>query len=50
MVNALNPHMSYASSNFDERQLLEFSLVYALPLFTQPGLSIPCWAGGRLNI
>ena len=38
MVNGLNPHMSYASSNFDERHVLEFSLVYDLPFFTQPGL------------
>jgi hypothetical protein len=38
MVNGLNQHESYASSNYDERHVLELSLVYDLPLFTSPGL------------
>ena len=36
--NGLNLHQSYASSNYDERHVAEISLVYDLPLFTQPGL------------
>jgi hypothetical protein len=36
--NGLNIQQSYASSNYDERQVLEASLVYDLPFFTQPGL------------
>jgi len=38
IVNAYNPQGSLASSNFDERHVLELSLVYDLPFFTQPGL------------
>jgi hypothetical protein len=38
VVNAYNPQQSLASSNFDERHVLEASLVYDLPFFTQPGL------------
>jgi hypothetical protein len=38
MVNGLNPHMSYASSNYDERHVFEASAVYDLPFFTSPGL------------
>jgi hypothetical protein len=38
VINGLNPQGSLASSNFDQRHLLEASLVYDLPLFKQPGL------------
>ena len=38
VVNTYNPQGSWASSNFDERHVLELSLVYDLPFFTQPGL------------
>ena len=38
IVNTFNLLGSRASSNFDERHVLEFSLVYDLPFFTQPGL------------
>jgi hypothetical protein len=37
-VNGLNPQQTLASSNFDERHVVEASLVYDLPFFTQPGL------------
>jgi hypothetical protein len=36
--NAYNQQMSWASSNFDERHVLEGSLVYDLPFFVQPGV------------
>src|ERR1700722_9117247 len=38
IVNGLNTHTSYASSNFDERHVFEASAVYDLPFFTSPGL------------
>jgi hypothetical protein len=38
IVNSYNPQMSTASSSFDERHVLELSLVYDLPFFTNPGL------------
>jgi len=38
VINGLNPQGSLASSNFDQRHLLEASLVYDLPIFKQPGL------------
>ena len=37
IVNGYNPQGSLASSNFDERHIVEGSLVYDLPLFTRPG-------------
>ena len=36
--NAYNPQASLATSNYDEKHVLEVSLVYDLPLFTRPGL------------
>ena len=36
--NSYNKLMSYASSNFDQRQLLEVSIVYDLPSFKQRAL------------
>jgi hypothetical protein len=49
MVNGLNQHMSYASSNFDERHVLEASLVYDLPFFTQPGLLHSLLGGWQIS-
>jgi hypothetical protein len=49
MVNGLNQHMSYASSNFDERHVLELSAVYDLPLFTQPGLLHSLLGGWQIS-
>lgn len=37
IVNGYNPQGSLASSGFDERHILEASVVYDLPLFTKPG-------------
>jgi hypothetical protein len=38
IVNGFNPQGSLASSNFDERHVLEVSLVYDLPIFVKPGV------------
>jgi Carboxypeptidase regulatory-like domain/TonB-dependent Receptor Plug Domain len=38
IVNGLNPQGSLASSDFDERHVLEASLVYDLPFFTKAGM------------
>lgn len=38
-VNSYNPSLTRASSNFDERHILNFSWVYDLPLFRTPGIS-----------
>jgi hypothetical protein len=49
MVNGLNQHASYASSNFDERHVLEASVVYDLPFFTQPGLLHSLLGGWQIS-
>jgi hypothetical protein len=49
MVNGLSQHMSYASSNFDERHVLELSAVYDLPFFTQPGLLHSLLGGWQIS-
>jgi Carboxypeptidase regulatory-like domain/TonB-dependent Receptor Plug Domain len=49
IVNAYNPQGSLASSNFDERQVLELSLVYDLPFFTQPGLMHTLLGGWQIS-
>jgi hypothetical protein len=38
-VNSYNPGFTRASSNFDQRHLLNVSWVYDLPFFKKPGLS-----------
>jgi hypothetical protein len=38
-VNSYNPNFTRASSNFDQRHLLNFSWVYDLPFFKKPGLT-----------
>jgi len=38
-VNSYNPSLTRASSNFDQRHLLNGSWVYDIPLFKKPGLS-----------
>ena len=38
-VNSYNPAMTRASSNFDERHMLNIGWVYDLPIFKKPGLS-----------
>jgi hypothetical protein len=49
MVNGLDQHASYASSNFDERHVLEASVVYDLPLFTSPGLLHSLLGGWQIS-
>jgi hypothetical protein len=38
-VNSYNPSLTRASSNFDERHMLNFSWVYDLPFFKKSGLT-----------
>jgi Carboxypeptidase regulatory-like domain/TonB-dependent Receptor Plug Domain len=47
--NAYNAQKSLASSNFDERHVLELSLVYDLPIFTQPGLMHSLLGGWQVS-
>ncbi len=49
VINGLNPQGSLASSNFDQRHLLEASLVYDLPLFKQPGLLHSVLGGWQIS-
>jgi Carboxypeptidase regulatory-like domain/TonB-dependent Receptor Plug Domain len=49
VVNTYNPQGSLASSNFDERHVLEASLVYDLPFFTQPGLMHSVLGGWQIS-
>ena len=49
VVNAYNPQQSLASSNFDERHVLEASLVYDLPFFTQAGLLHSVLGGWQIS-
>jgi hypothetical protein len=49
IVNAYNPQGSLASSNFDERHVLELSLVYDLPFFTKPGLLHTTLGGWQIS-
>jgi hypothetical protein len=49
VINGLNPQGSLASSNFDQRHLLEASLVYDLPLFRQPGLLHSLLGGWQIS-
>ena len=38
-VNSYDPHSNRASSNFDQRHMLNISYVYDLPFFKEPGLA-----------
>jgi hypothetical protein len=49
IVNGLNTHTSYASSNFDERHVFEASVVYDLPFFTSPGLLHSLLGGWQIS-
>lgn len=49
IVNGLNPQASMASSTFDERHVVEASLVYDLPFFTQPGLMHSVLGGWQVS-
>jgi hypothetical protein len=48
-VNGLNVQSALASSNFDQRHLLEVSLVYDLPFFTKPGLLHSVLGGWQIS-
>jgi hypothetical protein len=49
IINAYNPQGSTASSNFDERHVLELSLVYDLPFFTKPGVLHTILGGWQIS-
>jgi hypothetical protein len=49
IVNGYNPQMTLASSNFDERHVAELSLVYDLPIFTNPGLLHSILGGWQIS-
>jgi hypothetical protein len=49
IVNGLNPHSAYATSNFDERHVFEASLVYDLPFFKQPGMLHSLLGGWQIS-
>jgi Carboxypeptidase regulatory-like domain/TonB-dependent Receptor Plug Domain len=49
IVNAYNPQGSLASSNFDERHVVELSLVYDLPFFSQPGIMHTLLGGWQVS-
>ena len=49
IVNGYNPQGSLASSNFDERHVVELSLVYDLPFFTKPGLMHSLLGGWQVS-
>jgi hypothetical protein len=49
VINGLNPQGSLANSNFDERHVLELSLVYDLPFFTKPGLLHTTLGGWQIS-
>ena len=48
-VNSYDFASNRASSNFDQRQLLQISYNYDLPFFTQPGLMHKLLGGWQLN-
>ncbi len=48
-VNSYNLAQTYASSNFDQRQLLNISYVYDLPFFSQPGLTHKILGGWQIS-
>jgi hypothetical protein len=49
VINSYNLSQSTASSNFDERHILAVSLVYDIPLFTQPGLMHSILGGWQIS-
>jgi hypothetical protein len=48
-VNSYNLGQTYASSNFDQRQILNIGYVYDLPFFTRPGLTQKLLGGWELS-
>ncbi len=49
ILNTYNVGASRATSNFDEKHVLEVSLVYDLPLFTKPGLLHSVLGGWQIS-
>jgi hypothetical protein len=49
IINGPDPKYSLASSNFDQRHLLEASLVYDLPFFHSPGLLHSLLGGWQIS-
>jgi hypothetical protein len=49
IINGYNPQGSLASSNFDQRHILELSLIYDLPFFEQPGLLHTLLGGWQIS-
>jgi hypothetical protein len=49
IVNGYNPQGSLASSSFDQRHILELSLIYDLPFFEQPGLLHTLLGGWQIS-
>lgn len=47
--NGYNPQGSLASSNFDERHIIEASVVYDLPFFQKPGLLHSTLGGWQIS-
>jgi hypothetical protein len=48
-VNAYDLALTRASSNFDQRQILNVGYVYDLPFFTNPGLSHTLFGGWEIS-
>ncbi len=48
-VNSYNLKQSYASSNFDQRQILNIGYVYDLPFFKNPGLTHKTLGGWQIS-
>jgi hypothetical protein len=48
-VNSYNLKQTYASSNFDQRQILNIGYVYDLPFFTKTGLSHKLLGGWQIS-
>jgi hypothetical protein len=49
VINSYNLRQSKASSVFDERHILEVSLVYDIPIFTRPGLLHSVLGGWQIS-
>jgi Carboxypeptidase regulatory-like domain/TonB-dependent Receptor Plug Domain len=49
VINSYNLSQSTASSNFDERHILEISLVYDIPIFVKPGLLHSLLGGWQIS-
>jgi hypothetical protein len=48
-VNSYDPHSNRASSNFDQRHILNFSYIWDLPFFKNPGLTNKVLGGWQFS-